>query len=297
MKEMCKYWYFRHFQTRLQYKSIDCIASNFVSPWEPRIFVIIWQEVVNWIRGGVRSIFWLRLLRKLSAYGLSSKSTNLLGNYLTGRFQQVKIKGVVSSWAGIKKGVPQGSILGPLLFNAFINDIFYFIKEGTLYNYADDNTLSFCHENYDKLVSVLQEESNVLVDWFKDNCMQANPSKFQAIAVGAKTFKKEPVFKIESAEIVCEKSVKLLGIDIDFKDSPGCLFARTFFNEEFLYPLNAWNCMHPNPLFNKFNMWDQDTPDFMEISSHPCLCIYSETCLNRYSIGPKKNIGLDRLSD
>ena len=47
--------------------------------------------------------------------------------------------------------------------------------------------------------------------------MQANPSKFQAIAVGAKTFKKEPVFKIESAEIVCEKSVKLLGIDIDFK--------------------------------------------------------------------------------
>ena len=157
------------------------------------------------------------LLCKLSAYGLSSKSINLLGDYLTGRFQQVKIKGVVSSWAGIKKGVPQGSILGPLLFNAFINDIFYFIKEGTLYNYADDNTLSFCHENYDKLVSVLQEESNVLIDWFKDNCMQANPSKFQAIAVGAKTFKKEPVFKIESAEIVCEKSVKLLGIDIDFK--------------------------------------------------------------------------------
>ena len=57
MKEMCKYWYFRHFQTRLQCNSIDCIASNFVSPWEPRICVIIWQEVVNWIRGGVRSIF------------------------------------------------------------------------------------------------------------------------------------------------------------------------------------------------------------------------------------------------
>ena len=47
--------------------------------------------------------------------------------------------------------------------------------------------------------------------------MQANPSKFQAIAVGAKTFKKELVFKIESAEIICETSVKLLGIDIDFK--------------------------------------------------------------------------------
>ena len=94
------------------------------------------------------------LLCKLSAYGLSKNLVKLLGNYLTDRSQQVKLKGVVSSWAGIRKGVPQGSILGSLLFNAFINDIFYFIKEGTLYNYADDNTLSFCHENFDKLVSV-----------------------------------------------------------------------------------------------------------------------------------------------
>ena len=47
--------------------------------------------------------------------------------------------------------------------------------------------------------------------------MQANPSKFQAIAVGTKTFKREPVFKIENAEILCEESVKLLGVDIDFK--------------------------------------------------------------------------------
>ena len=157
------------------------------------------------------------LLCKLSAYGLSQNSVKLLGNYLTDRSQQVKLKGVVSSWAGIRKGVPQGSILGPLLFNAFINDIFYFIKEGTLYNYADDNTLSFCHENFDKLVSVLQEESNVLIDWFRDNCMQANPSKFQAIAVGTRTFNKNPIFNIQSAEIICEQSVKLLGIDIDFK--------------------------------------------------------------------------------
>jgi hypothetical protein len=71
------------------------------------------------------------------------KKQKLLENYLTGRKQQIKLQGVVSGWQILQKGVPQGSIMGPLLFNIFINDIFYFIEHGTLYNYADDNTLSY----------------------------------------------------------------------------------------------------------------------------------------------------------
>jgi hypothetical protein len=63
-------------------------------------------------------------------------------SYLSCRKQQIKIGGTVSSWADIQKGVPQGSIVGTFLFNVFINDIFYFIDKGNLYNYADDNTLS-----------------------------------------------------------------------------------------------------------------------------------------------------------
>ena len=67
--------------------------------------------------------------------------------------------------------------------------------------------------------------------------------------------------------------------DSMLKNRPGCLFIRTFFTEELIYPLtyNAWNYMHPP--FNKFDMWDQDTrPDFMEISSYPCnwICIYNK---------------------
>jgi hypothetical protein len=57
--------------------------------------------------------------------------------------------------------------LGPLLFNVFINDIFYFVKKGTLYNYADDNTLSYGHPDFNVFTSVLESESNVLINWLK----------------------------------------------------------------------------------------------------------------------------------
>ena len=142
-------------------------------------------------------------------------ATKLLLSYLSNRKQQIKIGNIVSTWANIQKGVPQGSILGPLLFNVFINDIFYFIKHCDLYNYADDNTLSF-HSPFDEVVNVLQQESNILINWFHFNCMQANPEKFQAIAVGKKSFDKSPIFQIGTANISCDEVVKLLGVDIDY---------------------------------------------------------------------------------
>ncbi len=157
------------------------------------------------------------LISKLSAYGLSENSTCMMNSYLSGRKQQIKIGDIVSTWANLKKGVPQVSILGPLLFNVFINDIFYFIKKGTLYNYADDNTLSFNSPNFDELTNVLESESKVLIEWFDFNCMQANPDKFQAIAVGKKTADRSPAFNIGEVTISCDEVVKLLGVDIDLQ--------------------------------------------------------------------------------
>ena len=62
-----------------------------------------------------------------------------------------------------------------LHFYFFINDICYCIKTGTLYNYADDNTLSFYSPDFNELVSVLQREGIIVIDWFSFKCMQENP--------------------------------------------------------------------------------------------------------------------------
>ena len=68
--------------------------------------------------------------------------------------------------------------------------IFFILYKSTLYNYADDNTLSYGHPDFNVLTSVLESESNVLINWFKFNKMQANPDKFQVLAVGKMTFNK-----------------------------------------------------------------------------------------------------------
>ena len=67
------------------------------------------------------------------------------------------------------------------------------------------------------LIQVLQSESLFLINWFYSNCMQANPDKFQATAVGERTFEKKKILKISDTEIICEEVVKLLGVVIDYK--------------------------------------------------------------------------------
>ena len=115
------------------------------------------------------------LIAKFKAYGLSLSACDLLSSFLSNRHQRVKIKGSRSEWHEVKKGVPQGSILGPLLFNVFINDMFNFVDKCSLYNYADDNSISTASPCVHDVVSNLKTDCNNIMEWFSVNGFQANP--------------------------------------------------------------------------------------------------------------------------
>ena len=84
------------------------------------------------------------LLAKLHAYVFSEQALLILSSYLSNRKQRVKINNTFSSWTDLIQGVPQGSVLGPLLFNIYLNDLFFSLKNINVCNFADDPTPYVC---------------------------------------------------------------------------------------------------------------------------------------------------------
>ena len=129
------------------------------------------------------------LIAKFEAYGIGKSGLNLLLNYLSNRKQRTKVNSSYSDWYDIIRGVPQRSILGPLLLNLFINDLFLFLGRTNICNFAEDNTIYRCDSDLEIILEELQHEMKILLDWFKINSMKPNPKKiqFRVVSKGTKS--------------------------------------------------------------------------------------------------------------
>ena len=124
------------------------------------------------------------LIAKMNAYGLKRNALKLVYSYLKNRMQRVKTGSTFSSSKKVSIGVPHGSVLGPLLFNIFINYLFFIEMESEICSFADDTTIYACDTSIEAVMIRLEGDVNRLMKWFTDNGMKANLSKFQIMFLG-----------------------------------------------------------------------------------------------------------------
>ena len=113
----------------------------------------------------------------------------MIKDYLSNPKQRTKINSTYSSWEEILFGVPQGSILGPLLFNIFLCDLFFNMDDTDFASYADDNTPYTIRNDMKDIIFKLQNSSEILFQWLMDKQMKANPNKCHFIRSTSDTVK------------------------------------------------------------------------------------------------------------
>ena len=149
----------------------------------------------------------------MHAYGFDKASLRLTDSYLTDSYQRVKINNYYSLWSLIKHGVPQGSILGPILFNIFLCDMFVMIDNIDITSYADDNTPNSVGKSQCDLETKFQNASVRLLKWFHQNGLKANQEKchfLSSLDINTK-------FSLSSCILENSNSQKLLGVTVDRK--------------------------------------------------------------------------------
>ena len=155
------------------------------------------------------------LIAKLHAYGLSTTACHLMFSYLKGHRQRVKISNSRSFWKLLSKDVSQGSILGPFLFNVFMNDLFLFIQNSKLYNYADGNSVIYSSPDINAILTNLKHDCENAIKWFGDNSMKANPDKFQFMVLSSDPLEQQRIEIENDITLLSEPRVKLLGVIVD----------------------------------------------------------------------------------
>ena len=160
------------------------------------------------------------LLKKLKKYGVTGEELMWFESYLSNRKQFVKIENKESDLLKISCGVPQGSILGPLLFLIYVNDMYLFVPKLSVIMFADDTNLFVSGKDHKSLFNIMNNQLQLIEDWFAANKLSLNLQKTKYTLFSSSTLEdnlplKLPTLFFGANKISRSRYTKLLGVLID----------------------------------------------------------------------------------
>ena len=151
-----------------------------------------------------------RLLLKLNKYGIDGPLLLWFRHFLAKRQQRVGVRGTYSSWSAVTSGVPQGTILGPILLLIYVNDIPNIVKSSVKL-FADDTKI-YRELSHDSDTSVLQSDLDSLEEWTRNWQVKFNPEKCENMRISYKQDKRNRQYYLSNARLKCVDSYKDLGV-------------------------------------------------------------------------------------
>ena len=159
------------------------------------------------------------LLKQLEMYGLGESALALLRNYLTDRTKKCNLQGILSKQRKIPCGIPQGSILGLLLFTIYINDLPNCFKHTTPRMFADDTSLTAAGETLSEVEKRANEDLKNVRNWLSANKLNLNIAKTEYVLIGSRyrinSLDVQPSINIDKQSVKRVKHTTVLGVQID----------------------------------------------------------------------------------
>lgn len=210
------------------------------------------------------------LLDKLESFGITGPTLNLIRSYLSNRPQVVYLNGQFSSTKLINCGVPQGSILGPLLFLLFINDLPNTLTFSKCLLYADDTTIYSPHKSLTALQDTLNADLNNVHSWCRNNKLQINPTKttFVLFHSPQTVVSSSITVLLDNYTLLASDNVKFLGVTLDkhlkYNSHANSLIKRVSFGIRIIITTRAF--FQPHVLISLYHAY---------INSHLSYCLSS----------------------
>ena len=157
-------------------------------------------------------------LKKFEAYGFGSSSLNLMRSFFENRMNRVKVGNKKSEWKYMKRGCPQGSSFGPLIWNLFQNDMAQQVTNSNLTMYADDHQMYKTGSNLAMVKDSLEEQGKQAMSWYEENYLQANPDKFQVLTINPRnvdTSQQNKDIFLNGKVVKNNDQIELLGVKVD----------------------------------------------------------------------------------